>query len=168
MKDIIIFTDGAVPNNQSKNKNKGGIGVFFGDDDSRNISLTINTTMFDKVTNQVCETIACIKGIETILNDNTHQKISNNIIIKTDSMYIVNSMLLWAKNWEKNNWIKSDGKQVQNLELIKKLYYLTENNNVKYIHVKAHMKPPSHDSDEYSDYYGNYMADKLATLAATN
>jgi len=157
MTDVVIYTDGAVPNNQSKFKNKGGVGVYFGDNDPRNISLTINNM---NVTNQICETIACIKAIE-ICN-----KINCNIIIKTDSMYLVNSMTTWAKNWEKNNWKKADGKQVQNLELIKKLYQLSKDNNVKYIHVRAHMKAPPIDSNAYADYYGNYMADKLATSAA--
>ena len=159
--NIIIFTDGAVPNNQSKMKNKGGVGVFFGDNDPRNISLIIDTKTFDKVTNQVCETLACIKAIETIANLSN----KSNIIIKTDSMYLVNSMTTWANKWEKNNWVKADGKPVQNLELIKKLYQLSKNNNVKYIHVKAHTKAPPIDSILYSDYYGNYMADKLATSA---
>jgi ribonuclease HI len=164
--DIVIFTDGAVPNNQSKMKNKGGVGVFFGDNDPRNISLTLEATATIKVTNQVCETLACIKAIETLVST---QRIKNrNIIIKTDSMYLVNSMTTWAKNWEKNNWVKADGKPVQNLELIKKLYYLSRNINVTYIHVKAHTKAPPVDSIMYSDYYGNYMADKLATSAATS
>lgn len=165
--DIVIFTDGAVLNNQSKMKNKGGVGVFFGENDPRNISLTINATDNQpKVTNQVCETIACIKAIETLVST---QKIKNrNIIIKTDSMYLVNSMTTWAKNWEKNNWMKSDGKPVQNLELIKKLYYQSRNINVTYIHVKAHTKAPAIDSKLYNDYYGNYMADKLAASAAAS
>ena len=162
MSDIVIFTDGAVPNNQSKMKNKGGVGVFFGENDPRNISLTINATNEQpKVTNQVCETIACIKAIETLDNHNLYK----NIIIKTDSMYLVNSMTTWANKWEKNNWMKADGKPVQNLELIKKLYQLSKKLNVKYMHVKAHTKAPPLDSILYSDYYGNYMADKLATSA---
>ena len=160
MNKMIIFTDGAVPNNQSKNKNKGGVGVFFGKDDQRNISYTLT----GKVTNQICELTACIMALETILST---QKITKNIIIYTDSMYIVNSMTTWAKNWEKNSWKKSDGKVILNKELIMKLYYYTINMNVKYIHVKAHTKAPAEDSEGYFLYYGNYMADKLATMAAT-
>ena len=165
MKSIIIYTDGAVPNNQSKIIKTGGVGVFFGENDPRNISFKLKGTS-TKVTNIVCETLACIMAIETLVST---QRIKNsNIIIKTDSMYIVNSMTIWAKGWMKNDWMKADGEPVQNLELIKKLYYLSKNMDVKYIHVKAHRKAPSLDSDEYYDYYGNYMADKLATIAAAN
>jgi ribonuclease HI len=163
MKSIIIFTDGAVPNNQSGGNRKGGIGVFFGIDDSRNISYGLKETSSNKVTNQVCELSACIMGLETIIS--TEKIGKRNIIIYTDSMYIINSITKWAKNWEKNNWKKSNNKLIQNDTLIKKLYYLSKNLKVVYKHVKAHTNPPKTDSDEYIEWFGNYMADKLAVQA---
>jgi ribonuclease HI len=164
MSKIIIFTDGAVPSNQLKIIKKGGVGVFFGKDDERNISFSVQETKNQKVTNQVCETMACIMALETLVST---QKIGNKeIIICTDSMYLVNSIMEWADGWNKNNWKKADGKLVQNLDLIKKLYYLSKNLKVTYQHVKAHRKAPPIDSDEYFEYYGNYMADKLASNAA--
>ena len=39
MKSIVVYTDGAVPNNQVKGNRKGGVGVFFAPEDSRNISF---------------------------------------------------------------------------------------------------------------------------------
>lgn len=162
MNTIILFTDGAVPNNQIKGNRNGGIGVFFGDDDPRNISEGFNETPTLKVTNQVCELLACIKGIEKLI---TTQKIVN-IIIKTDSMYIVNTINVWAKKWEKNNWKKSDNKIIQNENLVKQLYYLSLNFNIKFEHVKAHTQQPEKESPEYFNWYGNYMADKLAVLAS--
>ena len=66
MKDIIIFTDGAVPNNQKIGNRKGGMGVFFGENDPRNISYSIKESSILKVTNQVCELLACIKGIKKL------------------------------------------------------------------------------------------------------
>ncbi len=163
MKDIIIFTDGAVPNNQIKGNRKGGVGVFFGENDPRNISFSLSESFTLKVTNQVCELLACIKAIEKI--SSTEKIGKNNIIINTDSMYIVNTINEWAKKWEKNNWKKSDNKSIQNEELVKQLYYLSLNLNVKFNHVKAHTKSPSKDSLEYFNWYGNYMADQLAVLA---
>ena len=136
-------------------------------DDIRNISFSIKETKETKeikVTNQVCELLACIKGLETII---TTQNIGKNeIIIYTDSMYIINSITEWAKNWEKNNWKKADNKPIQNLELVKKLYYLAKNLKVGFKHVKAHTNPLEKDSDEYFEWYGNYMADKLAVQAS--
>lgn len=164
MKPIIIFTDGAVPNNQNAGKRKGGVGVFFGIDDPRNISFGMKESQSNKVTNQVCELTACIMGLETIVSSEKIGK--REILICTDSMYIVNSISEWAKKWEKNNWKKADNKPIQNDILIKKLYYLSKNLKVGYKHVKAHTSSPKTDSDEYFEWFGNYMADKLAVEAA--
>ncbi len=163
MKPIIIFTDGAVPNNQNAGNRKGGVGVFFGIDDSRNISWSMKETTINKVTNQVCELTACIMALETIVS--TEKIGKRDIIICTDSMYIVNSITEWAKRWEKNSWKKSDNKPIQNDILIKKLYYLSRNLKVGYKHVRAHTNPPKTDSYEYFEWFGNYMADKLAVGA---
>jgi ribonuclease HI len=185
MSYINIFTDGAVPNNQFQGNRKGGIGVFFDpqgkavasfnrvkrlmipkelgnaqENDPRNLSYCIIETKDNKVTNQVCELLACISALETVMTTQIIGK--NEIIIYTDSMYVINSITLWAKNWRKNNWRRLDNKPIQNLELIKKLYYLSKNLKVGYKHVKAHTSPPDKESDEYFEWYGNYMADKLA------
>ena len=163
MKSIIIYTDGAVPNNQVKGNRKGGVGVFFGSNDLRNISWGIKETSHIKVTNQVCELFACIKALELIIS--TEKIATKQIIIKTDSMYIVNTINDWAKKWEKNSWRKADNKPIQNEDLVKKLYYLATNLNVKFVHIKAHTKEPAIDSPNYSDWFGNFMADKLAVEA---
>lgn len=163
MKSINIFTDGAVPNNQKQGNRKGGVGVFFGNDDPRNISWSIKETNDVKVTNQVCELLACIQGLETVIS--TEKIGKRDIIIYTDSMYIVNTITEWANKWEKNNWKKADNKPVQNLELVKKLYFLSRNLKVSYNHVLAHKSPPVKDSEDYFKWYGNYMADKLAVEA---
>ena len=164
MNQIIIFTDGSTLNNQSKGKRKGGVGVFFGDEDTRNISISLEDTDTNKVTNQVAELLACIKGIEKVV---TSQKIGKNkIIIYTDSMYIVNMMNSWAKNWEKNNWKKSDNKDVENIELIKKLYYYSKNLKIDFRHVKSHQKEPDKNNPDYKIWYGNNQADKLAVEAS--
>lgn len=161
METITIFTDGSTLNNQNKLKRRGGYGVYFGDDDSRNISESLGKS--DKHTNQVAELTACIKGIEKILESN--DKV--NIIIYTDSNYTVQSMTNWGKKWEKNNWINSKGKVIENKELIITLYNYTKKYNIKFKHVRAHQKEPSKDSPDYFYWYGNYMADKLANLGVS-
>jgi len=163
MNDIIIFTDGSTLNNQNKGSRKGGVGVFFGDNDIRNISLPLEESEDNKVTNQVTELLACVKGIETLV---TGQKIKNKIIIYTDSMYIVNMMKSWADKWEKNDWKKSDGNEVLNLNLVKKLYYYSKNLNIEFIHVRSHTKEPPRNDPKYKIWYGNMQADRLAVEAS--
>lgn len=156
--ELHIFTDGSTLNNQNKKKRTGGCGVFFGDNDERNISFSLNG--FNKITNQVAELLACIKAIETICPT------ESTVIINTDSKYVINSMTNWCKKWEKNNWINSKNKEIENKELIIKLYNLTNKFKIKYNHVKAHQKEPQKDTKEYFFWYGNYMADKLAVSAS--
>ena len=167
MKVIEIFTDGATPNNQNKGNvgRTGGVGVFFGDDDPRNISIKLKETKSLKVTNNVCELTACLMGIISIIT--TSNINDTSIIIYSDSKYVIDSITKWSKNWEKNGWLKSDGKPVDNLDLIKKIYYLYLNHNIKFIHVNSHTKEPSDKtSEKYKLWYGNKMADKLAVKSA--
>ena len=163
-KDINIFTDGSTLNNQTKGKRRGGVGVYFGENDPRNISLSLVEDDNNKVTNQVTELLACVLGIETILSS---EKISKRKInIYTDSMYIVNIINTWAKGWVKNNWKKSDGKTIDNLDIVKKLYYYTINIKVNMIHVRSHQKEPSKSDSNYFSWYGNKQADELAVNAS--
>ena len=161
--DIIVYTDGSTLNNQHKGKRKGGVGVFFGDNDIRNKSIEMIESNTNKVTNQVAEITACIVAIETILENNGDK---NNILICSDSMYTINCITKWCKAWEKKNWTKSDGKIIENLELIKKLSSYYKNHNIKFKHVKGHANKPMENSPYYNDWYGNMMADKLATSAS--
>jgi ribonuclease HI len=160
-----VYTDGACTNNQHKNIRKGGYGVFFGNNDVRNCSIKLTG---DKITNQVAELSAVLYAIEKSLETNTN---TNSIIhIKTDSMYIINSITIWCKGWEKKGWKKADGNNVENLELIKKIYNYTKTANIKFYHVRSHQNEPPIDSNpqsgyKHADWYGNMMADKLATDA---
>ena len=154
---MIIYTDGACSNNQNKHIRKGGYGVFFGDNSIYNISAKLEGP---KITNQVAELTACIKAIEVIINNNIKD---NEIIIKTDSMYTINCIITWFDGWKKRGWRKADGKPVDNLELIQKLHEYMTSYNVKFIHVRAHKNEPPKDDITYNDWYGNMMADKLAT-----
>ena len=170
METITVYTDGACTNNQNKNIRKGGYGVFFGDNDIRNCSIKLTG---DKITNQVAELSAVLYAIEKCLESNKSSILS--IIIITDSMYIINSITIWCKGWEKKGWKKADGNNVENLELIKKIYkyYTTEGINIKFNHIRSHQNEPSKDSNpqsksKYADWYGNMMADKLATDAINN
>ena len=158
---ISIFCDGSALNNNSKKADRaGGIGVFFGDDDQRNISEIITLA---KITNQVAELLACIKALYILKNENYN----GFIYIYTDSTYVINCIITYCKKWEKNGWKKDDKSEIENLELIQELYKLTKEMKVIYKHCKAHQEAPSDKkSDEFQIWYGNHMADYLATKAS--
>ena len=165
MGKLKIFTDGSSLNNQKSGNRKGGVGVFFGDDDPRNISMPLVETKTKKVTNQIAELLACIKAIENAYSSS--YIFTKKVYIYTDSMYVVNIISSWGPTWEKNNWTKNDGNPIKNLNIIKKLYYYSKNFQIIFKHVKAHtQKPEDEKSKEYKLWYGNHMADYLATNAA--
>lgn len=148
---IHIFTDGSCINNGKKNS-KGGIGVFFGDNDIRNISQELTC---DKITNQVAELTAISIALDIV------KDYKDIIYIYSDSSYSINIFVNWIKTWEKNNWKKKDG-DIKNLELIKEIYNKLKHLTVIFKHVKSHCKEPEKNSSEYYTWYGNSQADKLA------
>jgi ribonuclease HI len=157
--NIYIFTDGSCISMRSKYP-KAGYGVFFGDNDPRNISKSIEG---EKITNNVAELTAILEGILTLFS--TQKVTRNKVVIVSDSEYVIKSITEYAKNWELNDWKKSDGKEVQNLDLIKQIYYLTKNLKIKYKHVRSHQKEPK-DKEERFFWHGNNEADRLATSAS--
>jgi ribonuclease HI len=155
--NIVVYTDGACINNGKINA-KAGYGVFFGDMDSRNKSVPI---LSGKITNQVAELMAIIEAIEIILLENNNP----TIIIKSDSRYCIDCATKWGCKWEKNGWKNSSGKIIENYDLVTKLYNYTKKYNIKYEHILSHKYEPDKHDPKYNDWYGNMMADKLATGA---
>lgn len=150
-----IFTDGSTLNNQDPQKRIGGIGVYFGDNDPRNVSVPI----IKNATNQRAELKACIEALKK-------PDLNKYINIYTDSKYVIGCMTEWVDSWKSNDWKKKDGSEIKNLKLIKQLYELTQKfKKVNFNHVKAHQKKPS-KSEDIEIWHGNMMADKLATNAA--
>ncbi|KAI8971999.1 ribonuclease H-like domain-containing protein [Mycotypha africana] len=82
---------------------------------------------------------------------------TNTLEIRTDSMYVIKAVTEWCKNWVKNNWKSSTGKEVQNRDLLEQIIKLVEKRKgkVKFVHVRGHQ-----------GIEGNEMADKLAVAGA--
>lgn len=143
--DITVYTDGSCVGNGKKNA-VAGIGVFFGYDDPRNISQKIS----GKQTNNTAELKAVLKAIEILNTDINNKK---NVLIFTDSKYVILCCTSFGKKQDLNGWTKT----IKNFHLVKKIYNLFKyNNNIKIKHIKAH----TGKNDLHSK--GNDMADKLA------
>jgi ribonuclease HI len=152
------FTDGSTFNNGKKNKIQfGGIGIYFPNDKHLNIS----ECLYGKITNNIAELKAIIRAIDYFINHNNYSS-EKQIYIYSDSEYTINCVIKWSKTWEKNGWKKRDKKDVCNKDLIIKLYNYYKKYKIKFIHVKAHTKEPK-DLILHQIWYGNMMADKLAT-----
>jgi len=164
-----LFTDGSTLNNQGSKKgcSYGGCGgyILFSNGNEQVFSEPLEG---DKITNQVAELMALKHGLEQVLP--VIAKTKDLVYVYTDSTYIINIYTSWIKKWIEDNWKKSDGKPVENHELIKQIYELITESNAKifYKHVKAHQTAPDDiNSAEYKIWYGNAKADELAVYSAT-
>jgi ribonuclease HI len=161
--DIIVYTDGSAINNGKRNC-YGGIGIFFGNNDIRNVSEKLPD---GKASNNVAELTACLRAIEIITNDDYD---NGKIIICTDSEYMINCITVWSNSWQKNNWqrnVKGKNKPIKNLEIIKRIKSYVDKYKIVFKHIRAHkIEPKDKSSLEYRDWYGNDMADNLAKQGA--
>jgi len=145
-----VFTDGACSNN-GKVTAKAGLGVYFGENDPRNVSKRI----VGKQSNNTAELSAVIEAF-SILKDEIQS--NQEIAIYSDSTYTIRWCGEYGRKCERNGF-KSQ-KSIPNLELGKELYLLCkENPNVKLEHIRAHTGL----TDELS--LGNEGADMMANLA---
>ena len=161
---IKVFTDGACSMNGSVNA-KAGIGIYFSEDDQRNVSKTLQNlwvkgrgTISNKIkqTNNTAELSAVIE-VFSVLEDEIEQ--GRNVIIYTDSEYVIKCCTSYGEKCEKKNWKKKRG-EIPNVELIKQAYSLYKQyDNVKLEWIKAH----TNQTDELS--IGNEGADKLANMS---
>lgn len=146
--DYYVYTDGACSNN-GKNNAIAGIGIFFGINDTRNISKKIK----GKQTNNTAELSAFIETFHIIKNDIENGK---RIVIVSDSIYSIRCVTSYGKKCFKKNW----NIKIPNKELVKTAYELyKDKTNVSFMYIKAH----TDNKDIHS--FGNNEADKLANIA---
>lgn len=99
----------------------------------------------DDTTNNRMELTALINAYKSLPN-------SEKIDIYTDSNLCVNTINIWAKNWQKNGWRRKDG-DIANLDLVKEVYELAQSHpNAKLQWIEAH-----------NGWLWNEYADSLST-----
>jgi ribonuclease HI len=141
--EYFVYTDGACINNAI-----AGIGIYFGEDDIRNVSKKV----IGKSTNNIAELQAIIDVYDLIKNDINDKK----ICIVSDSTYALRCVTQYGEKQSKNSWKKD----IPNKDLVKYGYELYKNyTNIYFMYVKAHTE----NIDVYSK--GNEGADKLANKA---
>jgi len=148
---LTVYTDGACSNNGKSNAT-AGYGVYFGNNDPRNISKRIT----GKQTNNVAELTAIIH-VFVILED--HITIERKpLLIVSDSEYSIRCCSSYGEKCMKRGWDKCS--ELPNIELVKQAYSLfSDFSNVSFKHIAAHTGL----QDEHS--IGNENADRLANEA---
>ena len=140
-----IYTDGSCAHNGYKNA-VAGIGIYFGPQDSRNVSKRIE----GKQTNNVAE-LRAVLHLYTMIEEDI--KAGKSIGIVTDSIYAIRCCTTYGKKCADAKWKKD----IPNKEMVKRAYELYSGTNVEFIHVMAH----TGNTDVHS--LGNREADRLAT-----
>lgn len=145
---ITVYTDGACSNNGSSSA-IAGIGVYFGEDDKRNVSRKV----VGKQTNNVAELTAILE-VSKILSKEIQSGVE--VEICSDSVYSIRCCTSYGKKQDKLGW----SNEIPNKELVKKIYNSYKDySNVTFRHVKAHTDGSDIDS------VGNANADRLANEA---
>jgi len=147
---VTIWTDGAVHHNGSPNA-VGGWAFLL---DTREKKLKYHgyrTT--GMITNNSMEFEAVINGLKKAMALGLSK--DREIVVRTDSKYLINCVTNWHKTWKRNNWKTKNGEQVKNQYHIKKLLATVKKcKNVKFKWVRGH-----------SGNEMNEMVDDLATKA---
>ena len=152
---IYIYTDGACIHNGKPNAS-AGIGVYFGENDPRNISQKYE----GKQTNNVAELLAIISAISVVKKE---IEAGQKVIIYSDSTYAIRCCTTYGEKCLKNNWLGANKKPVPNVEIVKTAYnFCKKYPNITFKHIDAH----TGKQDIHS--IGNENADMLANTAAND
>lgn len=147
---IVVYTDGACPNNGSK-KARGGIGVHFSLKNKIKMNDVSEEIFTENPTNNKAELLAIERAFHICVENN----IQNKIILFTDSNYSIKCITLWYPEWVNKN--KLEGKK--NTDILQRIHSIFQKLNVELKHIGSQHETKL--QDEHS--LGNSMADKLAT-----
>ena len=131
MNKMEIYTDGS----SLGNPGKGGWGAIL---IGKNNVVEIGEAVDDATNNQM-ELLAIYKALELL----SERDVNNyEITLYSDSAYCVNGLNEWVINWQKNEWKKSDKKDVLNKDLWQDILRVREfaevDNKLFFEHIKAH------------------------------
>ena len=136
---VEIYSDGAC----SGNPGPGGWGsVLLYNGHRRELSGGERQT-----TNNRMELMAVIQALETL-------KRPCEVIVHTDSIYVMKGMTEWLAQWKKRDWRTADRKPVKNVDLWQRLEQAILRHHVHWRWVRGHSGVPE-----------NERADELARLA---
>lgn len=137
---VLIYTDGSCKGNPGP----GGWGAWLrsGAHERELVGGAPQTT------NQRMELTAAVEALSAL-------KRPSDVVIYTDSLYVLKGITLWIDGWKRNGWQNSAKKPVANAELWRALEAAAARHNVEWRWVRGHAGDP-----------GNERADALANAGA--
>lgn len=130
---VEIFCDGAC----SGNPGVGGYGCIlrYGDNEKELSGAEGETT------NNRMELTGAISGLEAL-------KRPCEVVVTTDSQYLVKGMTEWIQGWMKKGWINSKKEPVLNRDLWERLLVLSKTHKIRWVWVRGHN---GHEENERCD-----------------
>lgn len=121
---IVVYTDGGCRGNPGP----GGYGVIIIAGEKR-VELAEG---FRLTTNNRMEMMACLAALKAL-------KISADVILHSDSRYVVNGINKgWARKWRANHWMRTKSEAAENSDLWAQLLDLCDRHRVKFVWVHGH------------------------------
>lgn len=142
---VVVYTDGCCSFNGQKQA-QAGIGVYWG----HNHPLNVAERLMGRQTNQRAEIRAASKALQQAQENNIKK-----LVIYTDSMFTINGVTKWIKNWKQNGWKLKNGGSVKNKDDFIKLDKLNSELEVVWLHIPGH-----------AGFKGNEEADRLSREGA--
>jgi ribonuclease HI len=152
---LIIYTDGS---SYAKPSRRGGAGFLFvtNDENGEERLEEFELRGYKGSSSNQMELFACVAALKEVLKGDWLAK-ANKIMVRTDSMYIVDNHKSAIYEWSRNKWRNRQGRPIEHPELWKEFVRLLVKcrGRVSFQWVKAHSK----------DRYNN-KADRLAKRSA--
>jgi ribonuclease HI len=152
---LTIYTDGS---SYSKPSRKGGAGFLFVTEDSTGAERIEEFELrgFEGSSSIQMELYACVAALKEVLEGERPTRY-DKIVIKTDSMYIVDSYQSAIYEWSRNKWRNRHGRPIEHAQLWREMVRLLVKCRVRvtFKWVKGHSK------DKH-----NKAADRLAKASA--
>ena len=150
-----VYADGCSFTDENQ-QIKAGAGVYWPNKEYNNYSQGYS---LGKQTSQYAELAAAFIALTQAIDMNLSE-----VILCTDSEYVVKTFLEYLPRWKGSMMLNSKGKQVKNANIISAIELLTNKScmDVYWKKVKGHSQMNGHDKD------GNDYADSLAKDGAKN
>jgi ribonuclease HI len=128
MKNVVVHTDGAC----SGNPGPGGWGAILQyNGHQKELSGASDGT----TTNNRMELQAVAEALSALQSP-------CSVVVKSDSRYVVSSMMIYMHDWSKNGWRKKNGQLVVHSDLWQRIYDLCQTHKVFPLWVPGHAGDP--------------------------
>lgn len=143
MKKVVVYTDGGCRGN-SDNLGSWAFTARYEEHINENYGIALRTT------NNRMELAAVSSALEMLTE-------KCEVDIHCDSMYVINGVTKWHRQWVSNNWVTNKGRCIKNKSEWIRLLAAVGKHKCTFIHVRAHTGVES-----------NERADELCNIAMDN